>query len=91
MHFFGCTNALFEYDISTIGYGCCGETNNVGRTRFISFKNVFTLSLSIQEIIATCRNPSLGFATKARVCKSLGQEKDMGVWESVRMNSHTPK
>jgi hypothetical protein len=34
-------------------------------------------------------NPSLGLATKARVCKRWGQEKDPGVWESVRMNSHS--
>jgi hypothetical protein len=38
-----------------------------------------------------CHNPSLGLATKARVCKRLDQETDPGVWESVRMNSHTPK
>jgi hypothetical protein len=41
--------------------------------------------------VVSCRNPSLGLATKARVCKSMGQERDPGVWENVRMNSHTPK
>jgi hypothetical protein len=35
-----------------------------------------------------CCNPSLGVATKARACKKEGQD---GVWESVRMNIHTPK
>ncbi len=34
------------------------------------------------------RNPGLGFTTKARACKGMGQK---GVWESVRMNTHTPK
>jgi len=53
MHFFGYTNALSAYDISTIGYGCLRETSNVGRMTFISFKDVFTLSLIIQEIVAT--------------------------------------
>jgi hypothetical protein len=38
-----------------------------------------------------CCNPSLGLVTKARVCKSAGQERSPGVWESVRMNTHTPK
>jgi hypothetical protein len=41
--------------------------------------------------IQMCRNPSLGLATKARVCKSAGQERSPGVWESVKMNTHTPK
>jgi hypothetical protein len=36
----------------------------------------------------TCRNPSLGLITKARVYKNAGQD---GGWESVRMNTHTPK
>jgi hypothetical protein len=38
-----------------------------------------------------CCNPSLGLAMKARVCKRSGQEKDPGVCENVRMNTHTPK
>jgi hypothetical protein len=38
-----------------------------------------------------CHNPSLGLTTKIRVCKNAGQEKDSGVWEGVRMNTHTPK
>jgi hypothetical protein len=38
-----------------------------------------------------CRKPSLGLATKVRVHKSAGQEKSPGVWESVRINAHTPK
>jgi hypothetical protein len=29
--------------------------------------------------------------TKARACKGTGQERGPGVWESVRMNIHTPK
>jgi hypothetical protein len=37
------------------------------------------------------RNPTLGLATKARVCKRSGQERDPGVWESVKMNTHTLK
>jgi hypothetical protein len=37
------------------------------------------------------RNPSLGLVTKARVRKSASQEKSMGVWESVRINTHSPK
>jgi hypothetical protein len=37
------------------------------------------------------RNPSLGLVTKAKVCKTLRQERDPRVWESVRVNSHTPK
>jgi hypothetical protein len=38
-----------------------------------------------------CHNPNFGLATKARVCKSAGQERNPKVWESVRMNTHTPK
>jgi hypothetical protein len=38
-----------------------------------------------------CRNPSLGLATKARACQGVGQKRGPGVWESVRMNTHTPK
>jgi hypothetical protein len=38
-----------------------------------------------------CCNPSLGLVTKARVCKSAGQERDPGVWKSVIMNIHTLK
>ncbi len=38
-----------------------------------------------------CHNPSLGLATKARACKGAGQERGPKVWESVRMNTHTPK
>ncbi len=38
-----------------------------------------------------CRNPNLGLTTKARVYKRSGQERDPGVWESVRMNIHIPK
>jgi hypothetical protein len=47
----------------------------------------------------TCRNPSLGLATKARVCKGAGQEGKPGVTfhapgsvkECEGMNPHTPK
>jgi hypothetical protein len=39
----------------------------------------------------SCRNPSLGLATKARVRKSAGQERNPRVWESVRMNNHALK
>jgi hypothetical protein len=35
-----------------------------------------------------CHNPSLGLATKERACKDACQKE---VWESVRMNTHTPK
>ncbi len=38
-----------------------------------------------------CRNPSLGLTTKARVCKGVDQEGSLGVWESVRLDIHTPK
>ncbi len=46
-----------------------------------------------------CRNPSLGLVTKARACKSVGQEGSLGVkfhaLESVGkcegMNRQTPK
>ncbi len=38
-----------------------------------------------------CHNPSLGLTTKARVRKSVGQERSSGVWKSVRINTHTPK
>jgi hypothetical protein len=34
-------------------------------------------------------NPSLALATKARACKGTGQEGSLGVWESVRMNTHS--
>jgi hypothetical protein len=43
-------------------------------------------------ILVICRNPSLGFATKARACKVAGQESEP---QSERkcdgMNPHTPK
>jgi hypothetical protein len=46
-----------------------------------------------------CRNPSLGLATKARACKSVGQERSLEVTfhvpgsakECEGMNPHTPK
>jgi hypothetical protein len=38
-----------------------------------------------------CCNPNLGFETKARAYKDASQEGNLGVWESVRMNTHTPK
>jgi hypothetical protein len=38
-----------------------------------------------------CCKPSLGLVTKARVHKSVGQKRSPRVWESVRMNTHTPK
>jgi hypothetical protein len=46
-----------------------------------------------------CRNPSLGFATKARACKNVGQEGSLRVTfhvpksakECEGMNPHTPK
>jgi hypothetical protein len=55
----------------------------------------FWMPVIIVEIygvkIKDYRNPSLGIVTKARVCKGTGQEGNSGVWESVRMNNHTPK
>ncbi len=46
-----------------------------------------------------CRNPSLGFMTKARACKNVGQEGSPGgtsytpksAGECEKMNPHTPK
>ncbi len=46
-----------------------------------------------------CHNPSLGLTTKARACKSVGQERGLGstsytpgsARECERMNVHTPK
>ncbi len=46
-----------------------------------------------------CHNPSLGFATKVRACKNVGQEGRPGVTfhapgnvkECEGMNPHTPK
>jgi hypothetical protein len=35
-------------------------------------------------------NPNFGLVTKAKACKDTGQEGSPGVWESVRMNIHTP-
>jgi hypothetical protein len=35
--------------------------------------------------------PSLRLMTKARVHNCAGQERRPGVWDSVRMNIHTPK
>ncbi len=36
-------------------------------------------------------NPSLGLATKVRAYKGAGQKRGLGVSESVRINTHTPK
>jgi hypothetical protein len=44
-----------------------------------------------KNIVLLCHNPNLGLVTKARFQKSAGQKKSLGVWESVRMNIHTPK
>jgi hypothetical protein len=41
-----------------------------------SCKSVFTCGSSTHQ---KCRNPSLGLATKARVCKGAGQEGSLGV------------
>ncbi len=39
-----------------------------------------------------CHNPSLGFVTKARACKSAGRKGKLGsARECERMNNHTPK
>ncbi len=48
----------------TVGYGCLQETSNVGHTPFISFKDVFTLSLIIQEIVATTMEVDREVASK---------------------------
>jgi hypothetical protein len=52
-NFFGCIDVLFEYGGSTTGYGCLGETSITGHTPFTSFKDVSTLSPSMQEVTTT--------------------------------------
>ncbi len=54
-------------------------------------RNLFAPHLLKMLLRCTCHNPNLGLATKAPVCKRLGQERDLWVWENVKMNSHTPK
>ncbi len=49
--------------------------------------------------IGDCRNPNLGFTTKARACKGVSQEGSLGVTSHVLgsvgecegINLHTPK
>jgi hypothetical protein len=50
-----------------------------------------TQTLTLILLFCKCRNPSLGLTTKARVHKCARQERSPRVWESVRMNIHTPK
>ncbi len=51
-----------------------------------------TSSLNIEFQIPNCRNPSLGLATKARVCKVASQErKPRSERKCEGMNPHTPK
>jgi hypothetical protein len=38
----------------------------------------------VKKCLTRCRNPSLGFATKAKGCKVAGQEGDL------RVTSHAP-
>ncbi len=38
-----------------------------------------------------CHDPSFGLATKVRACTGVDQEGSLGMWENVRMNTHTPK
>jgi hypothetical protein len=57
------------------------------------------MCLNIISTQVTCRNPSLGLATKVRVCKVVGQEGSSGVMSHAPMNAkecegvnpHTPK
>jgi hypothetical protein len=40
-------------------------------------------------LFGNCCNPSLGLATKARIRKSVGQERSSGMWESENEHSHS--
>jgi hypothetical protein len=42
------------------------------------------LLLVIFYYFTLCHNPNLGLATKVRACKVAGQERKLGVKESVR-------
>ncbi len=70
----------------------CPKANWVSPRRGGSLKCVTSWNkISSKKCVAKCRNLNLGLTTKAKVCKSTGQERDPGVWESVKMNIHTPK
>jgi hypothetical protein len=48
-------------------------------------------SWNLDHLEPKCHNPNLGLASKARVRKNVSQKRSMGVWESVRINTHIPK
>jgi hypothetical protein len=63
---------------------------NVSRNHLLAFNSLgvsYLLLISLYPLVANlldvgngvCRNPNLGFATKARVCKVAGQEGSLGV------------
>ncbi len=63
--------------------------------RFFAFVSFWRICNCVFVLLNTldcvCCNPNLGLTIKARACKDIGQEGSLGVWESVRMDIHTPK
>jgi hypothetical protein len=107
--FFQCKNSLFSKAFNMDrGSGMCAYVTKVlgcvfclkGLLIFLPFiVSISLVGACIFLCHLTCRNPSLGFATKARACKGASQEWNPGVTfhalESVssvrKMNPHTPK
>jgi hypothetical protein len=62
---------------------------------FLLLRSIVTLGINDGYVMCSrclqCCNRNLELATKAKACKGEGQEGSLGVWESVRMNTHIPK
>jgi hypothetical protein len=70
---------------------CWGSFVHIGLFKFLKIC-LEPMTFKFEKAFKSrCRNPSLGLTTKARACKGTGQEGILGMWESVKMNTHTPK
>ncbi len=63
-NFFGCIDALSKYGGFTTSYGCLGKTTIVWRTPSTSFKDVSSLSPSMQEVATTTMEVNSEVASK---------------------------
>ncbi len=97
LHHYLCYNFWIYFQESLLllvtlmqAYNSINVQYSFGTITIVFHKGQFDLS---------CRNPSLGLATKARACKVAGQERSLGITfhaprsakECEGMNLHTPK
>jgi hypothetical protein len=79
-------------DFWPMAHNSCNPNNTKCGNKSCNRNPIFcNFHLEIMMGIEICCNPSLGLLTKARARKNASQERSPGMWESVRMNTHTPK